>query len=509
MGKIVIEAPTVARLVDIDNKTIEIIRQNLDYTDLKIDFEIRRLKKNAYFFSQQWGEENFQDRLSQLQKTRKKNLLFQDETGYWFYSGLAPRLAEQFHLKLEITYNMPEPASIPFLNLPKHKPREYQEDAFNELLLRSKAYGPVGVEISTGLGKTAVIEKLVKHFGLKTLIITPSISIANQIYDSLFYLFGGKYVGKFFSGKKQSNKQFVVSVGDSVTRVEKGTQEWEDLSACKLMCVDEAHLIAAETQAKIAFGVAQDVPYRFFFSATQMRNDGLDLLLEGITGKIVYHMDLKKGIEQGYLAKPTFKIHKLSSPSTYKTDDANKMTRKHLYYNPNVNQVAANLANKFVSVLKKPTLILIEEIEQFAHLLPYFNTSVKFAHGPLTEDNKKNIPCEYHDSKINTLVDEFNEGKIPILVGTSCISTGTDIRVAEAVIYIMGGKSEIKVKQALGRGTRGGFNGSVINPWTGQKKEDFILIDFDVSNADIPHRHSVARAKIYAESGYPIEIIKL
>jgi superfamily II DNA or RNA helicase len=84
------------------------------------------------------------------------------------------------------------------------------------------------------------------------------------------------------------------------------------------------------------------------------------------------------------------------------------------------------------------------------------------------------------------LVKEFNEGKHPILVGTSCITTGTDIQTAGAIIYLQGGKSEIQVRQSVGRGTR-----KVAG------KVDCYFIDFDVRNVEVVHRHAEERAAIY------------
>ncbi len=94
---------------------------------------------------------------------------------------------------------------------------------------------------------------------------------------------------------------------------------------------------------------------------------------------------------------------------------------------------------------------------------------------------------------------QFNEGKIPILVGTSCVSTGTDIKANKATIYIQGGKSEIKVSQgAIGRSTR-------LHPPVG--KTGCTVIDFDVSNQEVLHRHAKARKGIYSQTAPVREIV--
>ncbi len=92
----------------------------------------------------------------------------------------------------------------------------------------------------------------------------------------------------------------------------------------------------------------------------------------------------------------------------------------------------------------------------------------------------------------------MNEGKLKLLVGTSCITTGTDIKAVKAIIYLQGGKSEIQVKQCIGRGTR--------KP---EGKLDCYFIDFDVSNIDVTHRHAEGRKKIYQDVYPDFEELRL
>jgi superfamily II DNA or RNA helicase len=128
-------------------------------------------------------------------------------------------------------------------------------------------------------------------------------------------------------------------------------------------------------------------------------------------------------------------------------------------------------------------------VEQFSYLLPHLKFPVGFAHGPLNT-NKEKVPKEYWDSDPNDLVKQFNEGKLPILIGTSCISTGTDIQSVKTMIYLMGGKSEIQVKQAFGRCTR-------IHKET--NKTSCNVIDFNITNIPVLKRHASIRKSIYKD----------
>src|SRR5205814_3770420 len=128
---------------------------------------------------------------------------------------------------------------------------------------------------------------------------------------------------------------------DSLTRVEKGTSHWKELSQAQVFMADESHLVPSETLARVCLGLCASAPYRFFFSATQMRNDGLDMLLDGITGETVFSMTVKEGVDQGYLARPHFRMVRTSSAEKCFSQDPGRLTRAHLYYNPRVVKHAA------------------------------------------------------------------------------------------------------------------------------------------------------------------------
>jgi len=504
-----ITEPTIVRLSDSykqDSIVERRLRSVLKYTDKKVEYDIKRLKQQAHWYTDK--EEDYAAKLEELKGERIKSVLFEDQDGLYTYSGLAESLSQQFNDSIQIDYGLPPTGAIPYFLKPKHAARYYQNDAHDALLAAAKD-GPCRVEIGTGLGKSTIIRMLCKSVALKTVVMCPSANICNQLYKDFYEHFGKRYVGKYGDGKKESDKLFTIAIDDSLTRVEEGTEHWKNLSSAKVFIADESHLVPSETLAKVCLGLCKRAPYRFFFSATQVRNDGLDLVLNGITGKTVYAMTVREGIDQGYLSRPYFKVVNVHSAEASRSLDPGKLTRQHLYYNQKVVKHAADLANRFVEKMKRPTVILVEELEQFTALLPYLKHEARFAHGPLDAKRKKLVPAEYHDDDPSDLVDEFNLGNIPILVGTSCIATGTDLQAVEAIIYLQGKSSEIKTKQAVGRATRGGGQGFVVNPWTGVQKTDCIYVDFDVVNVDVVHRHSLLRKNFYNELYGPVEEIDL
>lgn len=484
-------SPIRAELVGYEGKSTT-LAESLQYTDKKVDWEIKSHFRSRKWFVKEKGEAAFTQRLRELKESQHKSLLFRDEST-WTYSGLSSKLAKEYDDEVQRLYDLPAPKLIPWASEPEGEDRYYQKEA-EGALIRAAALGPAGVEMGTGLGKSRIIRNLIKRLGLRTVVMAPSTNIAEQLYDDLVKHFGKAKVGFVGDGKKQYGKLITVAIGASLTRLEPGSEGWNQLSKAQVFCADESHLCPAATLTKVCFGLVAAAPYRFFFSGTQLRNDGLGLLLDAITGPIVYRMTVQEGVDQGFLAKPVFRMIWVQSDvrdargGLYDSGDANDLTRAHVYYSASVNARAAELINKSVSLQGRPTLVLIDELEQFSHLLPHLRYEARLAHGGVTKENAKLVPEAHHKSDPKALVAAFNRGEFPVLVGTSCIMTGTDIQAVQTMIYLRQGKSEVEVKQSVGRCTR-----------RVPGKEDCIVIDFGVSNVELLEKHANARRKIYDE----------
>lgn len=489
--KLLLKTPTRVDVIgEIPSLKLGILQQDLVYRNKAVQFEIKRLENQAKYGGPR--AEYVRQEIEELKKKVKVCLLNQQDGETWAHAGLTNRIKRHLQCEVESLVSYTEGKPIAWQHIPEFKMYPYQEKSV-ELLIQNKH---AGVELATGLGKTFIILNLARELGLKTVIMTPSSSISDQIYKSFVHHFGKKYVGAYWGGKKEAKKLFVIGNGQSFTRIEPGSADWKLLKETQVFMADESHQTPAETLSRVCTGVLADAPYRFFFSATQLRNDGLDLLLEGITGPMVYRMTAKEGMDQGYLAKTYFKMISCRSDSSFQSQDVNEMTRKHLYYNPEVIRKAAAIINAAVGSQKHQVLVLIDEIEQFSKIYPLLKYECRFAHGGTANDK---LPAQFHDSDPNQLVKEFNELKYPILIGTSCISTGTDIKSCKTMVYLKGGKSRIEVMQSTGRCTR-------LMPSI--NKTECNVFDFDVENIEIISKHAQVRRAIYEEINGPVKLLK-
>lgn len=461
------------------HQELKLVREYLTYKDSKVTFAIKKLKESR------WYNDGDKDKLETLKAQETQCLLKQDTNGqYWCLSGVRDYLEKAFRTTTTSSLILPSPNEMDWKEPLPFKLYPYQEEAVDALFKENLAR----VSLATGTGKSMCALELTRRLGLKTVIVAPSTSITEQLLADFTKHLSKSNVGAFYASKKDFKKQIVIGTAQSFTRLTPKDEAWKHLSKADVCIFDESHSCAASTIKSICLGLLASATRRYFFSATQIRGDGLGVLLDGLTGHTVASLTSEDAMNQGYLAKISFKIIKTKSDSPEKdSDDPNAKTRKHLYYNPRVLKQAAAIINGAVEYQKHQVLVLIDEIAQFQRLLPLINHPCRFAHGPLG-DNKDKVPEEYRESNTTQLVSEFNDGKFPILIGTSCVSTGTNFKPVKTCIYLKGGKSEVELKQGIGRCTR-------LVP----RKTHCNVYDFDVENIQTLHRHTKARAKVMRE----------
>ena len=504
MTNLVLETPVKLRLPKEwgEGQIYQEVQDLLGYEDLGVTHQYRNWKKvltqsekalangrHPHWFVVKYGIEELQAKVDQLEEERRKSILFRDEKGLWTYSGMAKELCDRYGVGLERYFDLPKFGIIPWAKKPEHVLRPFQEKTLDLFMGATETTGLGAVEIGTGLGKSLIIVHLLKQIGLPGVIITPTLSIAEQLLKDMIEAFGKGRVGQYFGGKKEPQKTFVVSVVKSLMNCVEGEGGTELLKGKKVLIGDESHLLPAESLKQVILGLLSDVPFRFFLSGTQIRGDGLGLLLQGIVGPVLLEMSVAQGIEQGYLSPLKFFQYRITSDSGFSSDDAIKMNRVHLHQNDAVYRHSAGLINRAVREKGRKVLVLVDTVDQYKRLIDGGMTvDSRFAHGPLVQGNRDTVPESQWKLKPMDLVREFDLGAFPVLVATGCCSIGTDIRSADFLINLVGLSSEVETRQGIGRGTR-------LFPGKGNT----IVVDYDVWNNPVTHRHALKRKKIYNE----------
>lgn len=474
--KFILETPVKLRILDPGDAELIGLRSMLKYRDSKVESTIRQLQKNPFYY-QRYGEPWVNKRIDELSKELWKSLLYEDENGYFTLPGILKRLRDQFPLaEYENQVEYPEFKLIPWKKKPDLTLLPYQSASIEAFQQHAHSH----VEIATGLGKTLIAIMMVKESGLPTIISTPSQGLARSLFKELKEYFGAKDVGMFGAGRKDVGKKILVCVGKSLSMV-KG-DAIEDFKKYQVFISDESHTLPANQFSYFCHSVVGHCPYRWFLSATQERNDGKDLLLEGIIGVRVYSKSIQEGIDEGYLAKLSTMIFDVESSGDYSGSNAVVMNQKHLYSNETILSIISTMVP---DAIKKgmPVIVLVDEHEQERLLRDRIGDIFVYARG---------------GSDTSKICQDFNDGKIMCVVGTAAVSTGTNFKPVQLTINWKGNKAGTKVKQgAIGRSTR-------LDPGSG--KISCKIVDFRIKNVPMLERHANARIKFYKEVG-PVSIV--
>jgi len=497
--KLTIVHPSKA-IVEANDGELTQLRKELTYTNTAIAHDMKRHHNNIWM--RRKNPEGWQAALDELKRRAKRTLISEEDDKLWIRPGNIPYLLSQ-DLQIDNNVVYPVPKKVAWKNMLPFKLHAYQEESWKKLLAAKHA----NVELCTGSGKSAIILQLCRETGFNTAIIAPSKSIFNELLEKFEHHFGKGMIGKFGDGKKVLGKRFTLCISDSITNVKPGSEEWDFFSSLDCLMVDESHTFAAETLETISYGVLANIPYRFFFSGTQTRGDGTEKLLQSIIGQTVHVLTTKEAVDGGFICPHDYRIVSIeSSNPNFNDSDALAMKRAHFLKNRNICAFVAKLANAEATLKRRQTLVLVEELEQIAMLVPLLQVPYAIAHSEKKAQRLQELGIEKVTP--NESVEKFNKGEALILVGTSCISTGTNIYPCHNTVNWQGGASEIRTKQgAVGRTVRLGNQ----NPYANrcEPKPKAVIWDFCVYDCDIMVRHLEERLVYYSDSGSEIKEIKL
>ena len=490
--KVTIETPIKAFLSEYSEDDLSGLKRVLTYTNTSIKHLIKRHYSNFF-----WKNRNFdtwQLHLDGLQKDLKKCLVFEEGGRFYIRPGSIPYLSI-FNLQIVNNVNYPVLKKMPWKKpLPFELHPEQVETG--QGFVREKH---ANASLCTGFGKSAIILKICQEMGLNVCIVAPGKGIFYELIEKFEYHFGKKYVGAFGDQKKNLDNKFTVCIGDSIANIVPGTPEYEFFSKLDVLIVDESHTFAAESLETICHGVLANIPYRFFLSATQFRNDGSLPLLQSIIGKTVCELGTADAVQKGYICPHEFRIVSIeSSNPSFEQNDPLAQKRAHFLNNKNIAQFTAKLANGMATIQGKQTLVLCEELSQLAMLAPLLKVPYALAHSEKRKERLEELGLEKVD--VSKSIEMFNKNEVKVLVGTSCCHVGVNIFPTHSTINWAGGASAIKTKQAaVGRSVRFGRS----NPWASKcvDKISATIYDFDVQDNFTMARHLESRLECYKESG--------
>lgn len=344
---------------------------------------------------------------------RKKSLLSKKGE---FPTGLLHRV-QKLHTKVNIVSKCKIPIGTTRIELAVspyewQMPYEWQIQADKAAAFAPRRRGTISA--CTGSGKSLVIAMIAARLNVKTLVIVPTLEIMKQLKASINKTLGPKH------------KVTVRNIDSS---------DLKNLTDFDCLIIDEAHHSASKTYQKLNRTAWTGIYYRYFFTATPFRNDSEEtLLFEAVAGQVIYELDYKTAVKEGYIVPveafyidlPKQKTDAYTYQEVYKELIVNNSLRNNICF-----RLLAGLDRAGAS-----SLCLVKEVQHGKNI--YYN---HFVHGE-DEDSRE-------------LIKSFNNKKINGLVATTGIlGEGVDTKPCEYVIIAGLGKAKSQFLQQVGRAVR-------------------------------------------------------
>ena len=393
--------------------------------------------------------------------------------------------------------------SLDFFEKSEIKPRDYQIEAAFNILKFKRCLS----ELATSAGKTlisflTVAYLLEKEKAKKILFIVPNVSLVVQASeDFLDYNYRNAIdikVQQIYSGQKiRQGRNVVIGTYQSLVKKEKAYFEQFDA-----VIIDETHK-AKSHSIKTILQKCVNASYRYGLSGTIPKEGSLDrLTLMAYTGPVITEISANFLQNEGYIANCRVKIIKMdyapqSTKDAFREMSQNRYESKDVFkfeQNYIINSVGRlSFITNIISRVKGNSLVLFHRIEHgkkiYDKLRQDGDKIVYYVDGGTDKDSRE----EY--KKKMELGDQ-----VVIVASYGTFSTGISIKKIHNIFFTESFKSEVIIRQSIGRGLR-----------QHSSKDSVNIIDFvdDLSSPDWDNyliRHSKARIKIYKEQKFKYDI---
>lgn len=363
--------------------------------------------------------------------------------------------------------------------------RDYQEEA-----VKSFIKNKIGIlQLATGSGKTEIAIETIRQIGVKTLFVVDKIELLKQTKKRLEEALGIP-IGQIGQGVHDEQDVTVATI-QTLTKTIRLFAPY--LSTIRYVIFDETHKVAARSYFTLS-KYLRNTEYRLGISGTAFRDDGNDMMIEAIVGKVKYDLNSKTLIDKGWLIKPTIQfIKNYISKDNIKAVEReiskgliNETALYPVYYKAFVaesverDRAITHIVGKHMG---KKILILTKLVDHGKNLESILDGS-KHLYGATSKKEREKI------------FKEFVDGDLDILISTiSIFAEGIDIPKLDVVINASANRGDIKSIQVLGRVIR------IL-----QGKKDAYYIDFD-DPVEFLQVASLARKKAFRKEGHDVEVI--
>ena len=341
--------------------------------------------------------------------------------------------------------------------LPNFDYVEHQVRGLQALLKTNKGIimGP------TSSGKSSLMAAWLKLTNLPTLILTDRATLGAQLAQD----FRDKGIDcGFCSGNGVRQGFCMVSTIQSVKKL--------DVSRFQMVLVDECHKSSSKSFQD--FLASFGCPLKYGFSASPSNGNLLDFArIRQQLGSIIIQIKSNELMDNGVMAKAKINLVKIDCPETFDYPSANDLGIVH---NKARNEVIKNIVEKhreegYICILTR----ILEHGEELEKTIP--GAVYLKGEDPL--------------NKRMDVINKFNNGEIPVLIGSSILNEGISISNMKTLIMASGGKAQTQTVQKIGRVLR-----------ITKEKRQGVFYDFIDMNNKYLFKHSKQRLSLYKKEGY-------
>jgi superfamily II DNA or RNA helicase len=276
-------------------------------------------------------------------------------------------------------------------------------------------------------------------------------------------------------------------------RLAKSINVKKDLAKFDVIAVDECHMAGSKIYSKVLQNVP--APVRVFVSGTPFDSDAIlnKMIAIGLSGPEVVKVTKRELMDKGISLNVKVHMHLCYPYSKKEPSNYNEHIQNCIHFSVNRASIMWNV----MEANRVPTLISVEEIAHGKFIFDafYVYQQLGLLDGTKNKDNYLTVSFVHGtDPDREIKIKRFNAGELDVLITTRILKEGVNMPRANQLIYALGGKSGVNVKQWMGRIER-----------TDGKASEVLMHDF-YDLGQFVEGHSRKRLKVYRKEN--IEIVK-
>lgn len=406
-----------------------------------IDGEVGMLFHKSKWFKSQGEMQKFHAALATIKKLQANEFvcLYKERQ---FPTGLLNIVVDALSSMGGVAFSIQDIRTAPnqdallrWMNKP-WDPRYYQKN----MIGLGIQHGRGVFQSAVGTGKSLVMANLIKELSVDSMVMVPSRGLSTQLYNDLSTWFGPQKVETLDASQIRKAKHFkpisIVTVQSCASLFKTGDfRRFADSKSA--LHGDEIHHSGSSSYTNLLPDM-EHIYHRFGYSGTFMRNDNKTLEMWGFLSNVLYDYPAHQAIKEGFLTPMEVLVHKIGAKGS---KNYKKEYEACYCGNPEVMKRIFEICTQIDP--NAQVLVLVKQKDKSGKLIHEYLKTLGVANAYISGDDSSEV--------INATISAFNDKKIRVLIGSSVIGEGIDVRSTDHLVMAQGGKSEIVMVQAAGR----------------------------------------------------------